>query len=212
MLVPRLSQRMWRLRQDSSLCPKLISAVLRMHFSFEISAAFPFPGQGSWLSLVKPDSRITLSEAVLELAVNLQVLRGYGWLPLVNEIQSSGAEPVRTRPKWNEADLLLPLESLADVSFLKMSWGRGRRWLLVCLISCRSPILGQKTYLKNSIFIEIGDWWTIFDLLFSWQNTKWLIWRKHLLLSITYFQVTQGKSCSLLLKNLLFIYFNQCPS
>lgn len=34
----------------------------------------------------------------------------------------SGTEPVRAKPKFNEADFLLPSETWADVSVLKISW------------------------------------------------------------------------------------------
>lgn len=40
----------------------------------------------------------------------------------MNEIQSSRTEPTRAGPKLNNADILLPSESLAGVSVLKISW------------------------------------------------------------------------------------------
>lgn len=44
----------------------------------------------------------------------------------MDEIQSSGTEPTRARPEYDQADIFLPSESLADVSVLKISWGLGR--------------------------------------------------------------------------------------
>ena len=63
---------------------------------------------------------------MLELAINLQASRSYGRVSFVNEIQSSGTEPLRTRPKFNEADILLPSESMGNVSVLKSSWVLGK--------------------------------------------------------------------------------------
>lgn len=152
-----------------------------------------------------------LSETVLELAINLQASRSYGWVSFVDEIQSSGTEPIRARPKFNEADILLPSESLADVSVLKMSWGLRKGWLLAYL-TVDPPSLAKGPTLKTHFLLKLEINGESLACHSADKPTKWLTWRKHLPLWITYFEITWVKSCSLLPDNLHLVYIHQCPS